>query len=175
MQFKLGYYPDIKNREILDSVNDGQEHLVMLTTNKLDPEFDKRDPRYISRLKEVKIVYKLEDKGCLILIGNLGCDFKPPIGGMFFCKRVYIDRSVEYDSIQGVNAFVQFSNYPISISEMQDYLLRLYKSEKFEFNLAQFDEFMDIFTFYKTLSSEPIYAYGSPKRRREQERSRKLI
>ena len=61
MQLKLGYYPDIRNREILDSVNDGMEHQVMLTTNKLDPEFDKRDPRYISRLKEVKIIYKLAD------------------------------------------------------------------------------------------------------------------
>lgn len=154
MQLKLGYYPDIRNREILDSVNDGMEHQVMLTTNKLDPEFDKRDPRYISRLKEVKIIYKLADKGCLILIGNLGCDFKPPIGGMFFCRRVYIDRSVDYEAIQGVETFIKFSNYPISISEMQDYLLSLYRSNNFEFNLSQFDEFMDIFTFYKTLSSE---------------------
>lgn len=154
MQLKLGYYPDIRNREIIDSVNDGMEHQVMLTTNKLDPEFDKRDPRYISRLKEVKIIYKLADKGCMILIGNLGCDFKPPIGGMFFCRRVYIDRSVDYEAIQGVETFIKFSNYPISISEMQDYLLSLYRSNNFEFNLSQFDEFMDIFTFYKTLSSE---------------------
>ena len=30
---KLGYYQDIKNKEILDMVNDGQGHDVLLSTN----------------------------------------------------------------------------------------------------------------------------------------------
>lgn len=154
MNLKLDFYSDIKNKEILDSVNDGYPHNVKLTTNKIDPDFDKRDPRYISRLKEVKMIYQLEGKGALILIGNLGCDFKQPMGGMFFCKRVYIDKTVDYNSIKGVDCSILFSNYPTSIQEMQNNLLFLSKSPDFEFNLSQFDEFMDIFTFYKTLSSE---------------------
>ena len=154
MNLKLDFYSDIKNKQILDSVNDGYPHNVKLTTNKIDPDFDKRDPRYISRLKEVKMIYQLEGKGALILIGNLGCDFKQPMGGMFFCKRVYIDKTVDYNSIKGVDCTILFSNYPTSIQEMQDNLLFLSKSPDFEFNLSQFDEFMDIFTFYKTLSSE---------------------
>lgn len=154
MNLKLDFYSDIKNKQILDSVNDGYPHNVKLTTNKIDPDFDKRDPRYISRLKEVKMIYQLEGKGALILIGNLGCDFKQPMGGMFFCKRVYIDKTVDYNSIKGVDCSILFSNYPTSIQEMQDNLLFLSKSPDFEFNLSQFDEFMDIFTFYKTLSSE---------------------
>ena len=154
MQLKLGFYPDIKNKEILDAVNDGKEHELLISTNKIDPEFDKRDARYINRLREVKFIYELEDKGCLILIGNLGCDFKPPFGGMFFCKRVYIDQNVDFSTIKGVREVIRFCNYPMDIPAMQDYLLNLTKRENFEFNLSQFDEFMDIFTFYKKLSSE---------------------
>ena len=84
---KLDYYPDIKNKEILDLVNDGQPHNVLLSTNKINKEFDRRDPRYIKTLRDVKMIYQLEDKGCLILIGNLGCDFRQPMGGCFFWPK----------------------------------------------------------------------------------------
>lgn len=151
---KLGYYPDIKNKDILDLVNDGQGHDVLLSTNKIDIEYDKRDPRYINRLKDVKIIYQLEGKGCLILIGNLGCDFRHPMGGMFFCKRVYIDQNADYTSIKGVEMNICFSNYPLNIESMQAVLSDLVRNGNFEFNLSQFDEFMDIFRFYKQLSSE---------------------
>ena len=151
---KLDYYPDIKNKEILDLVNDGQPHNVLLSTNKINKEFDRRDPRYIKTLRDVKMIYQLEDKGCLILIGNLGCDFRQPMGGCFFCRRVYIDQNVNYSSIKGVEMNICFSNYPIDINSMQFVLGNLVQNENFEFNLSQFDEFMDIFKFYKQLSSE---------------------
>ena len=152
--FKLDYYPDIKNKDILDAVNDGQGHDVLLSTNKINIEYDKRDPRYINRLKDVKIIYRLESQGCLILTGNLGCDYKQPYGGMFFCKRVYIDQNTEYSAIKGVPMNICFTNYPVSNDAMKSILEGLVKDENFEFNLSQFDEFMDIFKFYKQLSSE---------------------
>ena len=152
--FKLDYYPDIKNKDILDAVNDGQGHDVLLSTNKINIEYDKRDPRYINRLKDVKIIYRLESQGCLILTGNLGCDYKQPYGGMFFCKRVYIDQNAEYSAIKGVPMNICFTNYPVSNDAMKSILEGLVKDENFEFNLSQFDEFMDIFKFYKQLSSE---------------------
>ena len=54
--FKLGYFDDIKNKNLLELVDDGKPHNVKLTTVKIDKEFDKRDYRFISRLKDVKIV-----------------------------------------------------------------------------------------------------------------------
>ncbi len=154
MQLKLDSYTDIKNKDFLDVVNDGEGHEILMSTNKINPEFDRKDARLINRLRDVKFIYQLEDKGCLILVGNLGCDFRPPYGGMFFCKRVYIDQNVDYYSVKGVNEIVEFSNYPMSISDMQNYLSDLIHRENFVFNLSQFDEFMNIFTFYKKLSSE---------------------
>ncbi len=152
--FKLGFYPDIKNKEMLDLVNDGEGHNVLLSTNRLNIEHDNRDQRLIKTLKEVKLVYELEGKGCLILLGNLGCDFRQPMGGMFFCKRVYVDQNVDFNAIKGVEMNICFSNYPLSIESTQTILAELVTNEKFEFNLSQFDEFMDIFTFYKKLSGE---------------------
>ena len=152
--FKLGFYPDIKNKEMLDLVNDGKGHDVLLSTNRLNIEFDNRDQRLVKTIKEVKLIYELEGKGCLILLGNLGCDFRQPMGGMFFCKRVYVDQNVDYHAIKGVEMNICFSNYPLGIESTQSILARLVADENFEFNLSQFDEFMDIFTFYKKLSSE---------------------
>ena len=152
--FKLGYYPDIKNKNFLDLADEGIGHKVKLTTNKIDKEMDKMDPRFINRLKDVKIIYRLENSGCLVLIGNLGCDFKQPIGGMFFCKRIYLDQKINFDSIKGVSMDVCFSNYPMNIDSMHEILDGLVKNKNFEFNLSQFDEFMEIFEFYKKLSSE---------------------
>lgn len=154
MELKLGFYPDIKNKELLDVVNDGKTHLVLLTTNKLEIEFDRRDERDIKGLNNVKMVFSVKNGGCLILIGNLGCDFRQPRGGMFFCKRIYIDKNVEFNNIKGVKEEICFSNYPLRIEYMQYYLKNLVKSKDFEFNLSQFDEFMEIFKFYKQLSSE---------------------
>lgn len=154
MELKLGYYEDIKNKELLSVVNDGKLHLVLLTTNKLDIEFDRRDERYIKGLNNVKMVFSIKNGGCLILIGNLGCDFRQPRGGMFFCKRIYIDKNLEFDSIKGVKEEICFSNYPLDIEYMQYYLNNLVRNQDFEFNLSQFDEFMEIFKFYKQLSSE---------------------
>lgn len=152
--FKLGYYPDIKNMDLLEQVDDGIGHKVKLTTTKIDKEMDRLDSRFINRLKDVKIIYELEGSGCLVLSGVLGCDFKQPIGGMFFCKRVYIEPKLNFNSIKGVDMEVCFSNYPMSIDSMHTILDELVKNKDFEFNISQFDEFMEIFEFYKKLSSE---------------------
>ena len=154
LKLKLDFYSDIKNKEMLSLVNDGKGHNVLLSTNRLNIEFDNRDQRLVKTIKEVKLIYELEGKGCLILIGNLGCDFRQPMGGMFFCKRLYIDPNVDYSAIKGVKMNICFSNYPLSIENTQSVLAGLVADDNFEFNLSQFDEFMDIFTFYKKLSSE---------------------
>ncbi len=154
MNLKLSYYDDIKNKELLDAINDGKEHKVVLTTNKLDIEYDRKDNRNIKTIRNVKMIFGMKKGGCLILMGNLGCDFKQPMGGMFFARRCYIDENSNFSSIQGVETEVTFSNNPITINETQMLLSILVERSDFVFNLSQFDEFMDIFTFYKQLSSE---------------------
>ncbi|MCM1042756.1 MAG: AAA domain-containing protein [Corallococcus sp.] len=155
MNIKLNYYDDIKNKELLFAVTDGQVHHVKLTTNKLEIEPDRKDPRNIKNVRNVKMIFKIVGGGSLILLGNLGCDFNQPVGGMFFAKRIYIDEKVNFESIKGVEADISFSqSYPCRIEVMQEWLQEISQSSNFLFNLSQFDEFMELFQFYKTLSSE---------------------
>ena len=153
MNIKLNYGQYVK-REIVDAVNDGQYHDVILTTNALSIEKDRRDARYIKTIRDIRIVYGLKSGGCLILGGNLGCSFVQPLGGEFFVKKAYIDEKTDFNSIKGVHTELVFSNNPMSISEIQSLMEKIVSDDDFVFNLSQFDEFMDIFTFYKTLSSE---------------------
>ncbi len=83
MNLKLSYYDDIKNKDLLDIIDDGEECRAKLTANKLEIEPDRKDPRNIKNIKNIKMVFGLSEGGCIILIGNLGCDFYQPIGGSF--------------------------------------------------------------------------------------------
>lgn len=155
MKLKLSYYDDIKNKDLLDIINNGEECCAKLTANKLEIEPDRKDPRNIKNIKNIKMVFGLSEGGCIILMGNLGCDFYPPVGGSFFVKRVYIDDNADYESIKGVEVDVLFDqSYPCRIDAMQEWLQKIANSKKLVFNLSQFDEFMDLFKFYKTLSNE---------------------
>ena len=144
MNIKLNYGQYVK-REIVDAVNDGQYHDVILTTNALSIEKDRRDARYIKTIRDIRIVYGLKSGGCLILGGNLGCSFVQPLGGEFFVKKAYIDEKTDFNSIKGVHTELVFSNNPMSISEIQSLMEKIVSDDDFVFNLSQFDEFMDIF------------------------------
>ena len=126
MNLKLSYYDDIKNKDLLDIIDDGEECRAKLTANKLEIEPDRKDPRNIKNIKNIKMVFGLSEGGCIILIGNLGCDFYQPIGGSFFVKRVYIDDNADYESIKGVEVDVLFDqSYPCRIDTMQEWLQKL--------------------------------------------------
>ena len=144
-----------KEKDWLEKVDDGKAHDVKITTNSLKIQPDRLDERLIKSLNDVKIIYDVEDpKGCLILIGNLGCSFHEPFGGEFRVKKVFFDCNADYKSVNGTKSRVVFANYPICIDEMQEQLSKLKKSKNFVFNLSQFDEFMELFQYYKDLSSE---------------------
>lgn len=144
----------LEQLEIINAVDDGKSHLVKITTNILDLKYDRRDQRYISAINGVKLIYKTKNSGCLILIGNLSCSFKPPFGGEFYVKKALIEGNKLFDNIVGVSEEVLFSSYPDEIPSMQSKLAVLSSQQDLVFNLSQFDEFMDIFEFYKALSSE---------------------
>lgn len=151
---KLSAVPEIE-QGVLNSLRDEMYHMVKISTTKKMVELDKKDARYISSLKSVKIAFKKEGGGVLILLGNLQVDFRQPFGGAFFLRKV-INDNTEFDSIKGVDVSLRFTTIgsPTSIIEMQSALATISNHPDFEYNIGQFDEFMEVFDFYKKLSDE---------------------
>lgn len=144
----------LEQLEMLMAIDDGNYHDVKITTNILDLRYDRKDQRLLTAINGVKLIYKMANGGSLILIGNLGCSFRQPFGGEFFVKKVVVEENTVFDNIVGANERVIFTNYPVDISSMQNKLAEISKDSNLIFNLSQFDEFMEIFEFYKALSSE---------------------
>lgn len=156
LNLKLTRAPHLKERdyELIAAVDDGMPHAVKITTNKLQIERDRKDQRYISALKGVKLIYQISDGGCLLLMGKLSCSFKQPFGGEFFITKTAIEEKRNFKDVTGVPSEIFFTTYPTDITTMQAYLAEVSENPDFVFNISQFDEFMDIFGFYKTLSGE---------------------
>ena len=145
------------SNEYIDLLRDDEFHDVKLSTTKIEVERDRKDPRFISALKNVKLIYELEGGKILILIGSLECSFRQPFGGSFFCKRVVVEPT-DWNAVRGVEAEVCFSTTLTditSIQEMESFMTdEVVTDPDFQFNIGQFDEFMDVFEFYKKLSDE---------------------
>ena len=77
ISLKLELNPKLNDeeRELVSCVNDGQFHSVKITSNSMDIELDRKDSRFISGLRNVKLVFRVLDGGCLILRGHLQCSF----------------------------------------------------------------------------------------------------
>ncbi len=156
LTLKLEALPTV-DQDIISTLRDGCIHNAKLSTTKLEVGRDRKDPRFISSIKNVKLVYELEDGGILILIGNLECSFVSPYGGSFFCKRI-VRETTDWHSVKGVLADICFSVTLAGLTNIQEmeYFLtnQLVENQDFQFNIGQFDEFMEVFEFYKKLSDE---------------------
>ena len=108
LSLKISSFDEI-DQNILIALRDGKYHYAKFSTTKITIVPDRKDPRFINTLKNVKIVLKKEDDGILILMGNLQCDYRPPFGGAFFIRKV-INETTEYASVRGVSARVRFAN-----------------------------------------------------------------
>lgn len=146
---------EMVNKEIINQLRDNRIHKVKLCTTRKEIEYDRKDARMIAGIKNVKIVYEMPDEGILILIGKLGCRFHQPFGGEFFCVRI-VKEQTNFKDVKGVDAQICFTANlgTTSIGDMENYLQELSSSRNFEYNIGQFDEFMEIFEFYKKLSDE---------------------
>ena len=147
---------DKVDSSVLSALRDSKFHYAKLSTTKVQIVPDRRDQRLIDSLKNIKIVLKKQDEGILILLGNLQCDHRPPYGGAFYITRV-VNEVTEYASVRGVFARVRFATMDEPITdnrELEPFMQELIKDKDFQFNIAQFDEFMEIFEFYKKLSDE---------------------
>lgn len=147
---------DKVDSSVLSALRDSKFHYAKLSTTKVQIVPDRRDQRLIDSLKNIKIVLKKQDEGILILLGNLQCDHRPPYGGAFYITRV-VNEVTEYASVRGVSTRVRFATMDESITdnrELEPFMKELIKDKDFQFNIGQFDEFMEIFEFYKKLSDE---------------------
>ena len=157
MVLKLEALQKLENDGVLAELRDDYFHPVKLSTTKIEVEHDWKDSRFISAIKNIKLIYELANGGILILIGNLECSFRSPFGGSFFCKRI-VKETTDWRSVKGVEAKVCFCTtlYDItSIEEMEDLMTnQIINDPNFQFDIGQFDEFMEVFEFYKKLSDE---------------------
>ena len=156
LELKLSALDEAKH-PFITQLKNNVYHKVKLSTTKKEVVLDRKDPRYINTIKNVKIIYKKATDGIVIMIGNLQVDFRQPSGGAFYCKKVVEERT-EFEDIKGVDADVAFINTisenPMSIISMLQVLEDLNNNNDFEYNIGQFNEFMEIFEFYKKLSDE---------------------
>lgn len=145
------------NQGLLASLSDlPLEQVFLAKISSTSPEYrpDRKDPNKVSGIRNVKIILPLETGGTLILMGNLGCYFRNPYGAEFYCFKV-ITETTAYESIRAPEVPVAFTHVsPSSIEEAEDRYEYLKNHEDFVFNVSQFDEFMEIFNYYKTLCGE---------------------
>ncbi|MGD9909445.1 MAG: AAA domain-containing protein [Candidatus Izemoplasmatales bacterium] len=155
---KLSYNNKDSNPGLLEWYNDLITNKNILTaklsTKRLDIERDTKDARNIKSLRKIEIAIELVE-GFLVLKGHLGCSYKQPFGGEFYIIDYKEISNGKFSSLNGVPVDLMFdNNYPTTIENMYTYLYVISSDSNFVFNIGQFDEFMEVFKFYKTLSDE---------------------
>lgn len=143
-----------EERELANALNDGNPHRVIITTNKLETERDDRTPSDYKSIRWAKFIFSINGGGCLIIRGCLQCSFRQPFGGELYIGGAKIAKGLDFDNAQGVEREILFTNYPMGIEATKAELKGLIENPNLVFNMSQFDEFMEIFDFYKQLSAE---------------------
>lgn len=160
LKLKIAYS---ENNEF-QNLHDASNQLMVLTNNnaikckvstkRLEIERDRKDERDIRSIKRVEMTLKLPD-GFLILRGHLGCSFRRPFGGEFYMLDYKVIPNGVFEDLGGVEIDIQFDNmFPTDITPMFNALNQIVNDDKFLFNIGQFDEFMEVFKFYKKISDE---------------------
>jgi superfamily I DNA and/or RNA helicase len=158
IQVKLSYNQTKESnglREWYESLVSKSNWIVAkISTKSLEIERDKKDNRFIKSLRKVEIAIALKE-GYLILKGHLGCSFNRPFGGEFYIIDFREIPNGNFALLGGVTFnFKVDNNNPIDNSLMFGLLEELSSNSNFVFNISQFDEFMEVFMFYKKISDE---------------------
>ncbi|MFI3329588.1 MAG: AAA domain-containing protein [bacterium] len=156
MNLKLGFSKKSEfDKDLFDFMKEiSSIPRVKLSTNAINIERSNKDATQIKSLKGVKMVIKTS-QGSIIAHGNLGVSFVAPMGLEFYVLRLNLIKSQDYDSMKGYETPVTFtSSTPTSIDNSFQLLNLISKHEDFCFNISQFDDFMEIFNFYKELNNE---------------------
>ena len=145
-----------ENSDIITALqSDSKFRAVKIFTTKKTIRMDKKDERYINSLDNIKIIFEKKNSGIFILMGNLQISYKRPHGAAFYLKKVAQDIT-NFEDVKGVGCSVKFVTIeePTDIDEMHEILSYLNKHKDFEYNIGQFDEFMEVFEFYRKMSNE---------------------
>ncbi len=155
LKLNLSSYLSEEMLNYIQNVKEVGKRFVKITTNELRVQYDKKDNRLIRSIDNLKLIYELEH-GCLLLLGNLGCTFRDGFQGEFFCKRIVVEENTNFKDIRGATAYIDFSNplNAISNDALYEVLQELKNDSNLVYNIGQFDEFMELFQFYKSLSNE---------------------
>lgn len=125
-----------------------------VSTKRLDIEWDAKDNRNIKSIRKIELTIALKE-GFLILKGNLGASFRRPFGGEFYIIDYKEIPNGNFNTQGGIPITVRFdNNNPDNLERMFSNLQTISNNKDFVFNIAQFDEFMEVFSFYKKLSDE---------------------
>lgn len=157
------YYPGNTKQNLASVVNDYdllyRTKRAKLSINHLQVSPDRRDPSKFVGLKDVKLIIEMDDDKCLILFGNIEIKFRPrpaPLAAQFYCFRL-LNTEAKFSEVQGAMISSYFTDLPddaTKINEVDTILREIINDPRFVYNLNQFDEFMDVFKFYKSLSDE---------------------
>jgi len=158
LQLKLSYNRNKEDSELEVWYNRllASDKLInaKLSTKYLDMEKDKRDSAFVRSLRKVELAIALSE-GYLVLKGHLSVSFSRPFGGEFFIIDYKVIPNGNYNMLGGVQISLFFNNNdPIGIDQTFGFLTNLASNQDFVFNISQFDEFMEVFKFYKQLSDE---------------------
>lgn len=125
-----------------------------LSTKKLEIQKDKKDERNIRSIRKIELTIALKT-GFLILKGHLSNSYIHPFGGEFYIIDFKEITNGTFETQGGVPVTVIFdNNKPDGIDITMSNLDKISKDPSFIFNIEQFDEFMEVFTFYRKLSDE---------------------
>lgn len=138
----------------LDALEFDHQYNVLFSSTRPDYRKDRKDSSRICEIRNAKIILKIQT-GILVLMGSLQCHFGPGFyGGCFYVKRVKTEVT-DFKDVRAVKGQVTFTNgTPDDNGVLEDILGSLKDDPDFEFSVSQFDEFMEVFEYYKTLSSQ---------------------
>ncbi|AOG60903.1 hypothetical protein SHELI_v1c09540 [Spiroplasma helicoides] len=157
-QFKLKYTDNLNKKDEWQDIVEGlygSDCLeVKFTTKQLEIEYDRKDETQIKGIRNVEIILNYT-KGVVILKCSVQCSYTNPFGGEVFVFNFRKLDNVEFEKLKGCKKSIEFVHTnPSSIEDTKEFLNDLIDDDNFEFNISQFDEFMEIFHFYKELYNE---------------------
>ena len=154
LKLKCYYKMLAEDQELLTEIlRDGRTHQAKITTNKLEIEKDKYTGER-NAIKRISVLFPISGGGSLVLHGSIGCDFQSPVGGELFVAKMEIKPKLDFNHAEGAQSEILFANTPMGIAETRSAIARLVDDPHLVYNMSQFADFMEIFSFYKQLSTE---------------------
>lgn len=142
-----------KQMKLINAINKPHERVeVKLSANKIVGERDRKDNRLFSSL-ETRVVYNVGKNGCIILRAKIACVYNGSFTGELYVFRVDHSEDTVFADLPGHKIALKLSNQEADNNDsVRSFITELAETKGFLYNMSQFDEFMDTFKYYKTLT-----------------------